>query len=405
VSEIILAVTDELVDRFRADAHQRELNRVLPYDEMALIAQSGLPGLIVPVDAGGPGTDYPTMLEVVRRLATADPSLAQILMIHYCQLTMALVNPATVRAEGSGGDLARFMAAEALAGRMIASAIAERGTPSALAYRTAITRNEDGRLVLNGSKYYCTGSLFAHWLGVAAVADTGERVKVLVPASAAGVDRVDDWNAFGQRLTGSGTVHFADVIVDESLIFPTMTALAPTDEPAEPDLYSGLYAAACSNYHAAINVGIARNAADDGFAFLRDKTRPWAYAGVAVANQEPHLLRLAGEISTSVTAAEALLAHSGARVQDAITTLTADTALAARLAVAQAKTFGTETALSAATELLTLGGTQATDRSLNLDRHWRNARTHTTQDATRWMMHYAGDAVVNGTAPPNTGRL
>ena len=59
--------------------------------------------------------------------------------------------------------------------------------------------------------------------------------------------------------------------------------------------------------HAAVDVGIARGALDEGAVFLRDRARPWREAGVARAAEDPQLLRLAGELETHVRAAEALL--------------------------------------------------------------------------------------------------
>ena len=51
----------------------------------------------------------------------------------------------------------------------------------------------------------------------------------------------------------------------------------------------------------------------------------------------------------------------------------------------------TETALAATNKLFELVGTRATLSELNLDRHWRNARTHTLHDPVRWKYAILGN--------------
>jgi alkylation response protein AidB-like acyl-CoA dehydrogenase len=47
-----------------------------------------------------------------------------------------------------------------------------------------------------------------------------------------------------------------------------------------------------------------------------------------------------------------------------------------------------------------VGGAGATVRSLNFDRHWRNARTHTTHDPVSYKAKAVGDFYLNGQLPP-----
>ena len=73
--------------------------------------------------------------------------------------------------------------------------------------------------------------------------------------------------------------------------------------------------------------------------------------------------------------------------------------------VAEAKVVTTEFALRAATTLIELGGTQATLAEHNLDRHWRNARTHTVHDPVRWKPHAIGNHWLNGATPQRHASL
>jgi hypothetical protein len=52
-----------------------------------------------------------------------------------------------------------------------------------------------------------------------------------------------------------------------------------------------------------------------------------------------------------------------------------------------------------ASELFALLGTSASDESLNLDRHWRNARVHTVHDANQWRYRASGNWFINGLGP------
>ena len=62
-------------------------------------------------------------------------------------------------------------------------------------------------------------------------------------------------------------------------------------------------------------------------------------------------------------------------------------------------------AIDATNVLLELAGTSANKRGLNLDRHWRNARTDTLHDPVRWKYHVVGNYHLNGVTPPKNGAL
>ena len=68
--------------------------------------------------------------------------------------------------------------------------------------------------------------------------------------------------------------------------------------------------------------------------------------------------------------------------------------------MAAAKAFGGETALRVATEIFDFSGASAADRKYGLDRHWRNARTHTLHDPARAKHVHIGRHLVDGIGPP-----
>ncbi len=86
----------------------------------------------------------------------------------------------------------------------------------------------------------------------------------------------------------------------------------------------------------------------------------------------------------ALRAAEALLARAGRAIDGILDDPTEGEAAEAAVAVAEAKVLTTEIALSAANKLHELAGTRSVLAADNLDRHWRNARTHTLHDPVRW---------------------
>jgi alkylation response protein AidB-like acyl-CoA dehydrogenase len=100
--------------------------------------------------------------------------------------------------------------------------------------QTTLTPN-GGNWLLEGDKYYSTGSLYADWIPVTAqrTDDPGPqgRVVAIVPAQTAGVERIDDWDGFGQRLTASGTTRFRSVRVNAADVaaWATLTGCASAE--------------------------------------------------------------------------------------------------------------------------------------------------------------------------------
>ncbi len=130
-------------------------------------------------------------------------------------------------------------------------------------------------------------------------------------------------------------------------------------------------------------------------------------AGSAPAAADPVTIRETGRLVSRLHAADALLERA-ARTLDALAAqseLSEDDVARASVAVGEAKVLTTEIALLASEKLFELAGTQATLAEHGLDRHWRNARTHTLHDPVRWKYIAIGDYAVNDTLPPRHGAL
>ncbi len=386
-----LSVAADLAASLAPGAADRDRSGGLPLPELAALDASGLLGITVPADHGGADLSWEVVAEVVRRLAAADPAIAQVPQGHLLQMDVARLL--------GGAELRERLFAAALAGERVSSSLAERGGVHAQDLRTRLGRR-DGRPVVSGRKHYCTGALTARWIAVNALTDTDRVVLVYVPRDAPGVTLDDEWNAMGQRATVSGSLGLEEVPVDAALVVDYWRAFT------RPQLLG----ARAQLVHAAIEVGIAGGALADGAAFVRERARPFFEAVLAgrarTAADDPWTVRRAGVLATRVRAAEQLLAWA-ARELDELGPWPADAEAAARgsLAVAQAKAFGSEVAVEVASELFAMGGASATDRRHGLDRHWRNSRTHSVHDPVDWKYHHVGAHLLSGTLPPNHGQL
>ncbi|HWV86799.1 MAG TPA: SfnB family sulfur acquisition oxidoreductase [Capillimicrobium sp.] len=368
-------------------AAARDRAATVPRDELAAFDATGLLGITVPREDGGPGLGPPVLADVVRTIAAADPAIAQIPQAHWLFVDVLAV-------WGTEAQRRRLFA-DVLAGARIGNALAERGGLHAQDLRTRLLPGP----VLDGRKYYCTGSLTSRWIAVSAL-DPEDRLRLaFVRRDAPGVTVDDDWDAMGQRATVSGTTTFEQVAVDPDLVLPYDQAYAvPQQLGARAQLV-----------HAAIEAGIARGALDDAAAYLRERARPSSEAvraGAGAAIEDPHVLHGYGRLSARVAAAEALLAQA-ATTLERIGLVPADAQAAARgsLAVAAAKAFASEVAVEVASELFRLCGTSATAGKHDLDRHWRNARTHSVHDPMDWKYHHIAAFELGGVLPPNHGQL
>lgn len=390
-----LEIARDLADTFAAGASDRDAYRGLPSEAVHELKDSGLLTLSVPVKFGGLDVPATVLAEVFRLFAHGDPSLAQIPHSHFTFLE-------ALRLQGSRSQQAFFYGL-VLDGALFANAQSERGPHPIDVDTTTLAPVGSGDFVLDGRKFYCTGALFADWLIVRASLSDGSlgtptaatpKVIAFVPADAPGVEVVDDWDGMGQRTTASGTVTLDRVVVppDHVVGFSEIFA-APT-----------LYGARAQLLHAAIDVGIANGALAEGVR-QAGRARPHFEAAVSTAAEDPTLIAAAGELTVTVRAAQALLAEAARQVDAAHGNLTGDTAAAASVAVATAKVAAVRAALEAAGVLFELGGTRSATAAGNLSRFWRDARTHTLHDATRWKLQHIGRYTLSGTPPPRHGQL
>ncbi|MCM3607368.1 SfnB family sulfur acquisition oxidoreductase [Cupriavidus pauculus] len=374
----------ELAAVFADGASRRDRERILPWAELDRWSASGLGAITVPRAYGGADVSYATLAEVFAILSAADAALGQIPQNHFGLLGV-------LREIGTDAQKQRYYG-EVLAGRRLGNAGPPRRSAASgtvLQSDTRLRRTPDG-LRLTGTRFYSTGALFAHRVPVRALDDDDRAVQVWVPRDAPGLTVIDDWSSFGQRTTASGTVTFDAVAVSEEDVLPIWQL---ADRP-------GLFGPTSQLIQAAIDQGIAQAAFDDALAFVRQYARPWIDAGVAHASDDPYLIGDVGRLAIDLHAAHAVLLEAGRTLDEiAAAPVTARDSARASLAVAEAKVLTTEVALAASEKLFELAGSSATRARHNLDRHWRNARTHTLHDPVRWKLHLIGNFHLNDVLP------
>lgn len=382
---------DELAARFRPIFEQiaegaaaREQNRELAYDAVNLLREAGFGALRIPREQGGSGITITQLFKLLVELGAADSNLPQILRAHLAFVELRL----------NSDDAAQqaIWFERIVDGALVGAAMAER--TDATENTVKLTRDGEGWR-LNGRKFYCTGTIYADWVSVAA-ADGDVRLSVMAPTTAPGVTRLDDWDGFGQRLTGSGTTVFEDVLVPEENILRRFNL----GEVRADSYITAFY----QQMHLAALAGIARAVLRDAVAFVQAKTRAFGVPGQSSPRTDPLVQRVIGKLSSLAFAAEAVVDSVSAALDEAHQAWKAgapDEALydAADIKAYQGQQILIDLVLQATTLLFEVGGASATQEERRLDRHWRNARTIASHNPAIARERLLGDHYLNGVSP------
>lgn len=337
---------------------QSEATRTLAHEAVALLKSSGFTTIRVPQEFGGAGATLAQSLRLLRELGAADSNLVQALRAHFT----------TVETLVSGTDSAareRWLP-RVVAGDVFGNATTEKGnTPGT---NSTLVTEKAGRTLLNGTKYYSTGSLYADWIKVSADTAAGLPVRVSVHRTDPGVELVDDWDGFGQRLTASGTTRFTNVQV------------SPENIDASGGVEGvGFGAAYVQGILLVALGGIASAVRRDAVDYVRGRERAFSHGIGESPQRDPLIQEVVGRISSTVFAIESVLETVGSRLQDAAALSAAGELDAVKTAeldteLSEAQIFVVEQTLEVANRLFEVGGASATSETRRLDRHWRNAR-------------------------------
>lgn len=383
----IRAAVAPILERIGASARTRESNRDYAFDDVRELAQSriGLTGIAR--SEGGAGGTVRDVVDLVIEVARADSNIAQAL-----RPTFLMANQIAGREDlpHRAVNLERLRS-----GALFAGTGNERNGGASGSVSTTARRVEGG-YVVTGTKYYSTGGLYASYFSSQAVTDDGTAIRFTVPTDRPGLERLDDFDAIGQRLTQSGSTRLTDLPVGDDEV--VVAGEVPLDNP-----WRGSFA---QLYLAAVQAGIAARALDDAVWFVREKARPIKHSSTSSSAEDPYVRQTVGEIGARARAARAVVLVAAESLQE----LRGTSGNAARRAgadaavgVAEAGTIAIESALAAAELLFDVGGGSITDRDLGFDRHWRNARTAANHNPRQWKAAVAGAYHLTGEDPPTSG--
>ncbi|SDG41989.1 Acyl-CoA dehydrogenase [Bradyrhizobium sp. Rc2d] len=382
---------EALLEQIAEGASARERDRVLPFDAIDLIRRARLGALRLPVAAGGAGSSIRDLFAVVIRLGEADASVAHILRNHFSVVERLVRKPR----DDQSRDWQRAVAGGAIIG--LATTELESPRVGNVTPGTTFTPDGNGDYLLNGTKYYSTGTLYVL---VRAADPSGTSGAAILPVKRDGIELVDDWDGLGQRLTATGTTHFRNVKVKrQEIVFD-----APDVGYGIP--YSNTFA---QLFLTAIVAGIARATLRDATALVRSRKRTFYYAPNEVPTDDPLLQQTVGQIASGAFAAETVVLAAAEALDvatNAFDTGAANAAEAAHTAAllsAKAKFIADDFAIRGGSLLFDVGGASATKKVTNFDRHWRNARTLSSHNPTTYKTRSIGQYELNGTPLPAKG--
>ena len=377
---------DQVVQQLAATAVRRDREGGHAAEQRELIRASGLLALTIPEAHGGLGGGLPEFYEVVRRLARVDSALAHVLAFHHLQLYgVSLYGGPAATAHG-----ARHLRETAEQRLFWGNALNPADT------RLTAVR-EGGGWRLQGAKGFCSGALGSDRLTVSATTADGGFLIGIVPTRREGVRVEQDWDAFGQRQTDSGTVRFDAVRLDDEELLQ-VPGQGPTPRATLRSQIAQLIMAQ-------LYLGLAEGAFDEARRYTATRARPWSASGVARAVDDPLVQHRYGDLWLKVRAAQAVAADAVDLLRRALErgeALTAQDRGEVALAVAEAKVLAHRAGVEVGSQLFELTGARSTAAEFGLDRFWRNARVHTLHDPVDYKLRDLGRFFLDGRIPDPT---
>ncbi|PWL01101.1 alkylation response protein AidB-like acyl-CoA dehydrogenase [Pantoea allii] len=375
-----------LFARIAEGAVERERDRTLLHEPLRWLKAAGFGTLRIPQAHGGFGASLPQLFRLLTELAEADSNLPQALRAHMAFVEDRLNQP-------DSDDRQRWFR-RFIDGDIVGSGWSETGSVKLGDVNTRVSPTDKG-WQLNGEKFYSTGSLYADWIDVYAKRTDNQRdVIAVVSTHQDAVVRDDDWDGFGQRLTGSGTTRFREAWV----------------EPAHVYDFSERFRYQTAFYQhvlLATLAGIGRAIVRDVSQGVASRKRIYSHGNARQVSQDVQVLQVVGQISSWVWATDAAVqqathalqlafdAHIQVRDEKQIHAANVQ----AEVEAAKAQVVAVDWITRAASELFNALGASDTRVSKALDRHWRNARTIGSHNPVIYKSRNVGDWEVNQRDP------
>jgi alkylation response protein AidB-like acyl-CoA dehydrogenase len=282
----------------------------------------------------------------VIELAAADSNVAHILPAHFWFVEQQL------QSQHSESRI-RWLAL-VNQGRIFGNASSEQsGQQVSLFFETTLTPNANGiGDRLNGQKFYSTCSLYSDLIQIYASTPEGTIAGATIPVGREGLTLKDDWDGFGQRLTGTGTTTLNNVYAGPAEVADYGS---PFDQPPSYQF------AFLQLYLQALTTGILRNVQEDAVALVRRRRRSFGHATRERPTEDHQLFQVVGEIAADAFAAEAIVLAAGDRIRAAAESVVgglpnSQLARAAQIAAAEAKVAMDRFSYQTASRLFDAGG-------------------------------------------------
>ncbi|MYM73736.1 monooxygenase [Duganella sp. FT134W] len=379
-----LQIAAELAQRLAATANARDQAGGHAAQEREWIRESGLLTLSIPTAYGGQGADWPTVYQVIRILARADSALAHVFGFHHLQL-------AGIQLYGSAQQQRRFLTQTVEQNLFWGNAL------NPLDKRTVATDADYG-FELDGIKSFSSGSVGSDWLTISAWHEASQSALIgVVPSRQHGVAVQADWDAFGQKQTDSGNVHFNKVSLPSTQVLQAPGVKAT----AQATLRSQVAQLIMANLY----LGIGEGAFEAAREYIAKEARPWFASGVDKAGADPLIQHRFGQLWLKLRPASVLADHA-AQELDRLFRLGAAVTAQQRgelaVSVAEAKVLAHQAGVDVSNDIFELTGARSTSAKFGYDRFWRNVRVHTLHDPVDYKIRDLGRYALDGTLPEPT---
>ncbi|WP_122902290.1 acyl-CoA dehydrogenase family protein [Acinetobacter sp. B51(2017)] len=366
---------------------QRENERQLPFEQIQWLKQAGFGAVRIPVEYGGDGVSQQQLFELLIELAAADSNIVQALRGHFAFVEDRLV---AHRDQDQSVWFKRFVQ-----GDLVGNAWTEIGKVQIGDVITRIHKDQEGKCWVNGEKYYSTGTIYADWIDLFAYDEsTQQHVIAAVSTHVQGVDIKDDWDGFGQKTTGSGTLILKHVPVPAEHILPF----------AQRFKYQTAF---YQVVHLATLAGIAQAAVETFSLEVKKRDRIYSHGNADLVRNDPQILQVIGQAAAQSYAAKTIALSTAAALDEAYIShfsqhLDQDAAAndQAELVSAQGQVVMSHLVLDLTTQLFNTLGASAASNQKQLDRFWRNARVISSHNPIIYKQKVIGDWLINQTPLP-----
>ena len=287
---------DQHMPRDAARAWDKEDH--FPEEVFKALGEAGMMSLVVPEEYGGAGRDILACMVVIEELSKRSMAVAVPYIMSACYAGMNLTESAS---DQQKQDLLPKVAAGEI---MFAYGWTEPDVGSDVASVKTTARRENGKVIINGSKRFCTGGGIADYLYTVCNSDPqGERYKnlsiVLIPKGTLGFE-VNRMDMMGFKGAGTTDISLDDVEVPEDHILG-----GPDGWNRGWEMIAGPGLDVEKLEVAAMALGLGQAAFDDAWTYAQERIQ----FGKAVSSYQSIRHKLA-DMKTALHASRLMLYHA-----------------------------------------------------------------------------------------------